>query len=44
MPTGDVREVAAAMLYQQFGISPESLTTKVFPGLSFDKGSVYLRG
>jgi uncharacterized protein (DUF1501 family) len=43
MPTGDVREVAAAMLYQQFGISPENLTTKVFPGLSFDKSSIYLR-
>ncbi len=43
MPTGDVREVAAAMLYQQFGISPGNLTTKVFPGLSFDKSSIYLR-
>jgi uncharacterized protein (DUF1501 family) len=43
MPTGDVREVAAAMLYRQFGISPEGLTTKVFPGLSFDKNSAYLR-
>jgi uncharacterized protein (DUF1501 family) len=44
MPTGDVREVAAAMLYQQFGIDPGNLTTKVFPGLSFDKNSAYLRG
>lgn len=44
MPTGDVREIAAAMLYRQFGIEPGDLTTKIFPGLSFDKGSVYLRG
>jgi uncharacterized protein (DUF1501 family) len=44
MPTGDVREVAAAMLYRQFGVDPNNLTSKVFPGLSFDKGSVYLRG
>lgn len=44
MPTGDVREVAAAMLYKQFGIEPSSLTTKVFPGLSFDTSSIYLKG
>ncbi|TDK36734.1 DUF1501 domain-containing protein [Rhizobium deserti] len=44
MPTGDVREVAAAMLYRQFGVDPNNLTSKVFPGLSFDKGSVYLQG
>jgi uncharacterized protein (DUF1501 family) len=44
MPTGDVREVAAAMLYRQFGIEPGNLTGKVFPGLSFDMSSAYLRG
>jgi len=44
MPTGDVREVAAAMLYRQFGIDPDDLTAKVFPGLTFDKSSIYLRG
>lgn len=44
MPTGDVREVAAAMLYRQFGIEPGNLITKVFPGLSFDTGSPFLRG
>ncbi|CAN7310099.1 MULTISPECIES: DUF1501 domain-containing protein [Neorhizobium] len=44
MPTGDVREVAAAMLYRQFGIEPDTLTAKVFPGLSFDTSSAYLRG
>ncbi|MGK6315027.1 DUF1501 domain-containing protein [Neorhizobium sp. DT-125] len=44
MPTGDVREVAAAMLYRQFGIDPDNLTAKVFPGLTFDKSSAYLRG
>ncbi len=43
MPTGDVREVAAAMLYRQFGIEPGNLTAKVFPGLSFDTGSAYLK-
>ncbi|SMF67667.1 Uncharacterized conserved protein, DUF1501 family [Xaviernesmea oryzae] len=44
MPTGDVREVAAAMLYRQFGVDPDDLTAKVFPGLTFDKSSIYLRG
>jgi uncharacterized protein (DUF1501 family) len=44
MPTGDVRELAAAMLYRQFDIAPDRLTADVFPGLSFDKGSGYLRG
>ncbi|MBW6420008.1 DUF1501 domain-containing protein [Rhizobium sp. XQZ8] len=44
MPTGDVRELAAAMLYKQFGIKPDNLTGKVFPGLSFDASSQYLRG
>jgi uncharacterized protein (DUF1501 family) len=44
MPTGDVREVAAAMLFRQFGITPEDLTGKVFPGLAFDRASIYLRG
>jgi len=43
-PTGDVREVAAAMLYRQFGVSPGNLTAKVFPGLTFDKSSVYVKG
>lgn len=44
MPTGDVREIAAAMLYRQFDISPSNLTGKVFPGLSFDAQSIYLNG
>ena len=44
MPTGDVREVAAAMLFRQFGVTPEDLTGKVFPGLAFDRASIYLRG
>ncbi len=44
MPTGDVRELAAAMLYRQFDIRPGNLTSKVFPGLSFDEGSVFLKG
>lgn len=43
MPTSDLRELAAAMLYRQFDITPTNLTAKVFPGLSFDKSSVYLR-
>jgi uncharacterized protein (DUF1501 family) len=43
MPTGDVREVAAAMLYRQFGIEPSVLTGKVFPGLSFDASSPYMK-
>lgn len=44
MPTGDVREVAAAMLYKQFGITPGNLTTDVFPGLNFETSSIYLNG
>lgn len=43
MPTADVREIAAAMLYRQFDVSPDDLTAKIFPGLSFDKSSQFLR-
>jgi uncharacterized protein (DUF1501 family) len=43
MPTADVREVAAAMLYRQFDVSADDLTAKIFPGLSFDKSSPFLR-
>lgn len=43
MPTADVRELAAAMLYRQFDVSAEDLTGKIFPGVSFDKGSQFLR-
>jgi hypothetical protein len=32
------------MLYRQFDIKPSSLTSRVFPGLGFDEGSVFLRG
>jgi uncharacterized protein (DUF1501 family) len=45
MPTGDVREIAAAMLRSQFDISTNDLTSKVFPGLSLDLSSqAFLRG
>lgn len=44
MPTGDIREVAAAMLFRQFGVTPDDITAKVFPGLAFDRASIYLRG
>ncbi len=44
MPTGDVREIAAAMLHRQFDIKPSSLTSRVFPGLGFDESSVFLKG
>ena len=43
MPTGDIREVAAAMLYRQFGIGSAALTTSVFPGLDFSPSSVFVR-
>lgn len=43
MPTGDVREIAAAMLYRQFDVTAGDLTGKIFPGLSFDKGSQFLK-
>ncbi|MBL0373104.1 DUF1501 domain-containing protein [Rhizobium sp. KVB221] len=45
MATGDVREVAAALLNAQFDISAGDLTSKVFPGLSLDlRGQAFLRG
>ena len=44
MPMADVRELAAAMLYRQFNVSVEHLTGEIFPGLSFDRGSQFLRG
>jgi uncharacterized protein (DUF1501 family) len=42
-PTADVREIAAAMLYRQFDVKADDLTAKIFPGLSFDKGSQFIR-
>lgn len=42
MPTGDVREIAAAMLYRQFDVSAGDLTDRIFPGLSFDRSSTWL--
>jgi uncharacterized protein (DUF1501 family) len=44
MPTGDVREIAAAMLNSQFNISAGDLSNKVFPGLDLNlKGQEFLR-
>ncbi|WFR97051.1 DUF1501 domain-containing protein [Rhizobium tumorigenes] len=43
MPTADVREVAAAMLYKQFDVPPGDLNAKIFHGLDFGKGSQFLR-
>lgn len=43
-PTTDLRQLAAAMLRQQFGIAARDLESAVFPGLSFDKSATYLRG
>jgi uncharacterized protein (DUF1501 family) len=43
MPTADVREIAAAMLYRQFNVGADDLTAKIFPGLSFDKSSQFLK-
>lgn len=42
-PTADLRQLAAAMLYQQFDVSPNDLETSVFPGLGFDRRAAYLR-
>lgn len=42
MPTADLRDIAAAMLHRQFDITPANLTSKVFPGLSFDGAATYL--
>ncbi|AJY46957.1 DUF1501 domain-containing protein [Martelella endophytica] len=43
MPTGDIREVAAAMLYRQFGLGAAALTGSVFPGLDFSASSAFVR-
>lgn len=43
MPTGDIREVAAAMLYRQFGLDAAALSTNIFPGLDFSASSVFVR-
>ena len=43
MPTGDVREIAAAMLYRQFDVNVYALGSGVFPGLTFDRSSAYLK-
>lgn len=42
-PTTDLRQLAAGILRQQFGVSTNDLETKVFPGLSFEKTLLYLR-
>lgn len=42
-PTRDVREVLAAMLFQQFEITPVNINAKVFPGLGFDPSTLFLR-
>lgn len=45
MPTGDVREIAAALLHSQFDIGAGDLTSKIFPGLALDlRSQAYLRG
>lgn len=43
-PTTDLRQLAAAMLYQQFGISTSALGDTIFPGLKLDTTASYLRG
>jgi len=43
-PTMDLRQIAAAMLRQQFGISTSDLEASVFPGLVVDKRPAFLRG
>ncbi|MBB3458939.1 uncharacterized protein (DUF1501 family) [Rhizobium sp. BK313] len=43
MPTADVREIAAAMVYRQFNVGADDLTSKIFPGLSFDRSSQFLK-
>ncbi len=44
MPTTDLRQLAAAMLYQQFDVSPRAIDDAIFPGLTFDSRVGYLRG
>lgn len=44
MPTTDLRQLAAAMLYRQFDVSVRAIDNAIFPGLSFDRSAGYLRG
>ncbi len=44
MPTTDLRQLAAAMLYQQFDVSPRAIDDAIFPSLTFDSRAGYLRG
>lgn len=43
-PTTDLRQLAAGMLRQQFGVSVNDLETSVFPGLIVDTRAAFLRG
>ncbi|PTM95212.1 DUF1501 domain-containing protein [Mycoplana dimorpha] len=43
-PTTDLRQLAAAMLYQQFAIAARDLGRDIFPGLALDRSASFLRG
>ncbi|MBB4141910.1 uncharacterized protein (DUF1501 family) [Rhizobium rhizoryzae] len=42
-PTRDIRELLAALLFQQFEITAANLNAKVFPGLGFDPSSLFVK-
>lgn len=43
MPTTDLRQLAAGMLYQQFGVSAGDIGKTIFPGLTLETAAGYLR-
>ncbi|MFC3968827.1 DUF1501 domain-containing protein [Rhizobium lemnae] len=42
-PTRDIRELLAALLFQQFDITATNLNAKVFPGLGFEPSSLFIK-
>ena len=43
MPTTDLRQLAGAMLHQQFGVTAGDIGNTIFPGMTFDRLASYLR-
>ena len=43
MQTTDLRQLAGAMLHQQFGVTAGDIGNTIFPGMSFDRSASYLR-
>ena len=43
MPTTDLRQLAGAMLHQQFGVTAGDIGNTIVPGMTFDRSASYLR-